>query len=80
MKFRGIMVGGVCDPRRLLIVVDPCLADVDDEAVWYVISSVDMNGGGDKGRSRSVGVFEWRRLPTVSGSFILRRISGVAII
>ena len=75
MKFRGIMVGGVWDPCRLLIVFDPCL--VDDEAIWYVISSVDMNGGGDKGRSRSVGVFGWRKCPTVSGSFILRRISGV---
>ena len=75
MKFRGIMVGGVCDPCRLLIVFDPCLVDVDDEAIWYVISSV--NGGGDRGRSRSVGVFGWRKCPTVSGSFILHRISGV---
>ena len=73
------MVGGVCDPCCLLIVFDPCLADVDDKAVWYVISSVDINGGGDKGHSRSVGVFGWRRCPTVSGSFILRRISGVTI-
>ena len=73
------MVGGVCDPCRLLIVFDPCLVDVGDEAVWCIISSVDMNGGGDKGRSRSVGVFGWRRCPTVSGSFILRRISGVTI-
>ena len=77
MKFRGIMVGGVCNPCHLLIMFDPCLVDVDDEAIWYVISLVDMNGGGDKGRSQSVGVFGWRKCPTVSGSFILHCISGV---
>ena len=72
-------MGGVCDSCCLLIVFDPCVVGLDDEAVWYVISSVDMNGGGDKGRNRSVGVFGWRRCPTVLGSFILRRISGVTI-
>ena len=44
-------MGGVCDSHRLLIVFDPCVVGLDDEAVWYVISLVDMNGGGDKGRS-----------------------------
>ena len=44
-------MGGVCDLCHLLIIFDPCVIGLDDEAVGYIISSVDMNGGGDKGRS-----------------------------
>ena len=44
-------MGGVCDSHRLLIIFDPCVIGLDDEAVGYTISSVDMNGGGDKGRT-----------------------------
>ena len=73
-------MSGVCNSRCLLIVFDPCVIDLDDEAVGYIISSVDMNGGGDKGRSRRVGVFGWRKCPMVLGSFILRCISGVTIV
>ena len=57
MKFRGIMVGGVCDPFRLLISFVFWLIGLGDGVVGSIISSVDMNGGGDKGPRRRVGVF-----------------------
>ena len=73
-------MGAVCDSCHLLIVFDPCVIGLDDEVVGYIISSVVMNGGGDKGRSQRVGVFGWRKCPTVSGSFILRCISEVTMV
>ena len=58
MKFRGIMVGGVCDPSRLLILFVFWLIDLGDGVVGSITSLVDMNGGGgDKGHRRRVGVF-----------------------
>ena len=57
MKFWGIMVGGVCDLSRLLILSVFRLIGLGDGVVGSTTSSVDMNGGGDKGRRRRVGVF-----------------------
>ena len=57
MKFRGIMVGGVCDLSCLLISFIFRLIGLGDGVVGSIPSSVDMNGGGDKGRRRRVGVF-----------------------
>ena len=51
------MVGGVCDPSRLLILFVFRLIGLGDGVVGSITSSVDMNGGGDKGCRRRVGVF-----------------------
>ena len=51
------MVGGVCDPFRLLISSAFRLIGLGDEVVGSTTSSVDMNGGGYKGHRRRVGVF-----------------------
>ena len=57
MKFRGIMVGGVCNPSCLLISFVFRLIGLGDGVVGSITSSVDMNGGGDRGHRRRVGVF-----------------------
>ena len=57
MKFWGIMVGGVCDPSCVLISFVFRVVGLGDGVVGNIISSVDMNGGGDKGCRRRVGVF-----------------------
>ena len=57
IKFRGIMAGGVCDPSRVLISFVFRLIGLDDGVVGSMTSSVDINGGGDKGHRRRVGVF-----------------------
>ena len=49
MKFRGIMVGGVCDLFCLLILFVFRLIGLGDGVFGSITSSVDMNGGGDKG-------------------------------
>ena len=66
-------MGGVCDPSHLLIMFDLDLwvLGLGDEVVGDIISLVDMNGGGDKGRRLRVGVFGCKKCPTVSGLFIL---------
>ena len=71
------MVGEVCDPSHLLIMFDLRVIGLGDEVVGDITSLVDMHGGGDKGHRRRVGVFGCKKCPTVSGSFILRCISGV---
>ena len=50
-------MGGVCDLSHLLISFDLRVIGLGDEVVGDIISSVDMNGGGDKGHRRRVGVF-----------------------
>ena len=70
-------MGGVCDLSRLLIMFDLQVIGLGDEVVGDIISLVDMNGGGDKGRRLRVGVFGCKKCPTVSGLFILHCISGV---
>ena len=77
IKFRGIILGGVCDSFRLLVIFDSLVIDLDDKIVGCIVSSVDMNGGGDKGHRRGDGVFGCKNCPTVSGSSILCCISGV---
>ena len=57
MKFRGIMVGGVCDLFRLLLSSVFQLIGLGDGVVGSTTSLVDMNGGGDKGHRQRVGVF-----------------------
>ena len=42
-------MGGVCDLPCLLIMFDLQVIDLSDEVVGDITSSVDMNGGGDKG-------------------------------
>ena len=51
------MVGGVCDPSRLLILFVFRVIGLDDGVVGNTTSLVDMNGGGDKGHRQRVGVF-----------------------
>ena len=51
------MVGGVCDPSRLLISFIFWVIGLGDEVVGNITSLVDLNGGGDKGHRRRVGVF-----------------------
>ena len=63
---------GVCN--LLLVVFDSGIVGL---IVGDTISSVDMNGGGNKGHRQRVGVFGCKNCPTVSGLFILCCISGV---
>ena len=76
-KFRGIILGGVCDSFHLLMVFDSHVTCLGDKIVGSITSSVDMNGGGDRGHKRGNSVFGYKNCPTVSGSSILGCISGV---
>ena len=70
--FQGIIEGDVCDLPLVVFGSRISGSIVGDE-----ISSVDINGSGDKGCRWRVRVFGCKNCPMVSGSFILLCISEV---